>query len=142
MITKISIKKLDNIEIINNELLNSNIKNKSSRSDIVIEYKDGLILIEINKHNYKELINRNYVYLHKVGMNLYLKNEKKYKDKRLVIINIDNFDYFGKGKLIYESQMREKTFLQIENRNLISYHINLKYFDKKCYTKDEPEKIK
>ena len=67
---------------------------------------------------------------------LYIKKRQNYtKDKKLILINFDNYDYFKNNKLIYKSQMKNQNY-QIDNRNLEIYHINLKYLEKYCYNKN------
>ena len=89
----------------------------------------------MNKNFYHGLINKSYHYLYKVGISLYKKRQNYTKDKKLILINFDNYDYFKNNKLIYKSQMKNQNY-QIDNRNLEIYHINLKYLEKYCYNKN------
>ena len=89
----------------------------------------------MNKNFYHGLINKSYHYLYKVGISLYKRRQNYRKDKKLILINFDNYDYFKNNKLIYKSQMKNQNY-QIDNRNLEIYHINLKYLNKYCYNKD------
>ena len=135
IITKIPYNDLNNLIAINNEILVNKKNHKNSRIDILLKVNEHFIIIEMNKNFYHGIINKNYNYLYKIGSLLYEKGEDFYNDKKLILINFDNYDYFKKNELIYKCQIKNKNS-QIDNRNLEIYHINLKYLNKYCYNKD------
>ena len=54
---------LKNIKLYSSEHPSINIKNKSSFSDVIYEYKNKLFIIEMNKTFSKKIIHKNHYYL-------------------------------------------------------------------------------
>ncbi len=138
-VTDIKIKDLENdFELIHTEpSVNNNIIN--SELDLVGETSEDFINIEFNYQNKGDKNNilrdkKNFSYL----CQLYLRNIKHKKDyekiKRIWQIQLDDFDYFGKGKFIYTSEIREINYNMPRGNDLRIIDINLDYLNKLSYT--------
>ena len=128
---------LKNIRIGNTELMSIYKGDKNSIADIVVYIKESkLINLEMNKNYYKGLIDKNYNYINKLGSTLYKKGESYNSEKQIIQINFDNYHFFEKRKLINKCMITEVETGEIENRNMIIYHINLAYLKEICYSKD------
>ncbi len=138
-VTDIKIKDLENdFELIHTEpSVNNNIIN--SELDLVGETSEDFINIEFNYQNKGDKNNilrdkKNFSYL----CQLYLRNIKHKKDyekiKRIWQIQLDDFDYFGKGKFIYTSEIREINYNMPRGNDLRIIDINLDYLSKLGYT--------
>ena len=127
---------INNIKVLNNEILSKNKSTRNNRVDDALKCDDHFVLIEMNKDYYKGLNNRNYHNLYRCGSFLYKQGEEKFKDKKIILINFDNFDYHKKNELIYKITPMENKYQQIDNRNLEIYHINLTYLELLCYNEN------
>ena len=138
-VTDIKIKDLENdFELIHSEpSVNNNIIN--SELDLVGETSEDFINIEFNYQNKGDKNNilrdkKNFSYL----CQLYLRNIKHKKDyekiKRIWQIQLDDFDYFSKGKFIYTSEIREINYNMPRGNDLRIIDINLDYLNKLSYT--------
>ena len=113
----------DDIELIHPEIgTNTNIVD--SEVDLSYESKDEYINVEINMQKSKRSINKNQMYI----CHLYLRDittHKEYeKAKRVIQINLDNYDYYGKKEFIYKSTIMEEKY-HLKEDFIEIYHINL-----------------
>ena len=138
-VTDIKIKDLENdFELIHTEpSVNNNIIN--SELDLVGETSEDFINIEFNYQNKGDKNNilrdkKNFSYL----CQLYLRNIKHKKDyekiKRIWQIQLDDFDYFGKGDFVYISDIRDRKYHLSRGEELTIVDINLDYLNKLSYT--------
>lgn len=106
-------------------------------SEVDLVYADDHVYfnIEINYGNSKVLKIKNLSYLFQLSLRQ-LKNSKDYQNiKRIIQININSYDPYGYGELLYESQMMVKKFNIVHNEEIIIYDISLPYFEKIDYNK-------
>lgn len=108
--------------------------------------ENKLINIEMNKNYYKGLIHKNFHYLQKLGSIQYESGESYKEDKLLYQINFDNYHRFKNHRLLTICMFQDMDTGEIENENIIIYHIDLEYLREVCYNKnvenlDELEKI-
>ena len=90
------------MKIINSELPSGVISIKSSYSDIIFEYKELNIILEMNLSDIEYHINKNYFYLFKQHSSR-LNNKNRYKNKKTILINLDTYDVLKRIELIYKS---------------------------------------
>ena len=114
----------NNLEYIHPEI-SSNASIVNSTADTVYISDKTYIDIEFNMIDGPSNRVKNEAYI----VHLYLrqlKNHKDYKNlKKVIQINIDNFDFYGKNKFLYHSMMMELKLHLIENESIEIYHINL-----------------
>ncbi len=115
-------------------------RDKIYQTDIVVKVDHCILNIEMNAAYYLEFKIKNSEYLHVIASELYETGEK-YDERYVIQINIDDFDAYGLGELIYEFRLMEVKHHLIENENYRSYHINLSKIGNSCYTNDESELV-
>lgn len=93
-ITDIPLKYLDNIQILNNEHIVENKKDKKMRSDIIVSIGNRIINIEMNKDYYEGVFRKNDGYLSKMATRLYNEGDNYLNTYDLIQINFDNFNFF------------------------------------------------
>lgn len=141
LITGIKEEDLLNAEYTSRELAVNNKQDKTYKSDIIVHIEKTYLNIEMNNEYYKGVLNKNTSYLNKIRGDSYNKGDNYLDIERVIQINIDNYTKYNGNKLLYEFSMREKETGEIEQNNLISYHIDLAYLNDKCYTIDEIKKM-
>ena len=134
------------------ELLENNLEllypevsaNKSlvnSEVDLVYKNQNIYFNIEINYGKSRSQRNKNFTYTLQLALRD-IKNAKEYKNMHQVYqININAFDPYGYGELVYETLMMEKKYHIIYNNQIKIYDINLEYFKKIPYNEIERERL-
>ena len=133
----------DNIELISEELAFSSLT-VDSRADVMLKDDTMYVDIEIcySKGSTRQVQTDSYVY------QIYLSQLKNYKDykkiKKVIQILIEDYDYFGKDKFIYDVVYMEKNLHLIEDEVLEKYHVNLAYLEKLGYNgiNEDVDKLK
>lgn len=126
----------NNLELVYPEIsYNSHIIN--SEADLVFKNDSIYFNIEINYGSSKTLKMKNLSYIFQLHLRQ-LKNYKEYeKEKRVIQININSFDPYGYGELLYETGLMLKKY-NIEYSDAITiYEINLAYFKNIDYNEIE-----
>ena len=123
------------MKIINSELPSGVLGIKSSYSDIIFEYKELNIILEMNLEDIEYHINKNYFYLFKQHSSR-LNNKNRYKNKKTILINLDTYDVLKKQKLIYKSNLMFSSYNICLYKNIEIIHVNLDYLKKKYYNKN------
>ena len=104
-----------------------------SETDVLYQTKDYYIDIEVNYRYSNVLESKNTVYI----AQLLLRDVKSYQDylkvKKVLQININNYDIFGLGKFIYRSALMEKDYHKIRSDKIEIIDINLDYLRKVDY---------
>ena len=104
-----------------------------SETDILYQTKDYYIDIEVNYRYSNVLESKNTIYM----AQLLLRDVKSYKDylkaKKVLQINICNYDLFGLGKFIYRSTLMEENYHKIRSDKIEIIDINLDYLRKVDY---------
>ena len=129
--------KIDKLEIKKTELLSGNINIKDKRVDAIVHTGNKKIEIEINSQNKNYLHTRSTAYI----CNIYQSNanvgDTYIEDTDIVQVNLT----WGLGKNNEEMKiykiMNEKGELYV--KNFIIYEINMDYYDKIWYSKNEEE---
>ena len=129
--------KIDKLEIKKTELLSGNINIKDKRVDAIVHTGNKKIEIEINSQNKDYLHTRSTAYI----CNIYQSNasvgDTYNEDTDIIQVNLT----WGLGRNNDEMKiykiMNEKGELYV--KNLIIYEINMDYYDKIWYSKNEDE---
>ncbi len=112
----------------------NSISEKRKVSDMVVEIKDGVINLEMNKDYYEGLIDRNHDYMLKIRQEM-IKEGEDYKDiKKVIQINFDNYNQYKPDKrvvIVFEMMDKQKGIK--EGVNMQSYHIILPNVKEKYY---------
>ena len=119
--------------------VNKNVVN----SEVDLVFKEGYTYfnIEINYGRSSSLKNKNYTYALQLGLRD-IKNAKEYnKGNKVVQININAFDPYGYGELVYKSRMLVEKYNIIHNDLITIYDLNLDYFEKIPYNEIERERL-
>lgn len=125
---KITKEDMKEMKIINSELVKETVQEKGKVSDLVVEIKDKIINLEMNRVFYEKLLKRNSSYACKV--------QSLYEDKYIIQINIDNFSLYDNESGIIKFQMLSDKD-QIDKTYIIKYHVNLEVIENKYYNKEE-----
>ena len=129
--------KIDKLEIKKTELLSGNVNIKDKRVDAIVHTGNKKIEIEINSQNKDYLHTRSTAYI----CNIYQSNanvgDTYNEDTDIIQVNLT----WGLGKNNEEMKiykiMNEKGELYV--KNFIIYEINMDYYDKILYSKNEDE---
>ena len=129
--------KIDKLEIKKTELLSGNVNIKDKRVDAIVHTGNKKIEIEINSQNKDYLHTRSTAYI----CNIYQSNasvgDTYNEDTDIIQVNLT----WGLGKNSDEMKiyklMNEKGELYV--KNFIIYEINMDYYDKIWYSKNEDE---
>lgn len=137
LITGISYEKLLHATYVSKEFPVNNKKDKSYRSDIMVDISKNILNLEMNSSYYHGLFIKNNRYINKIGGDSFDKGENYLEMEDITQINFDNFNKYSGDKLVYEFSMYEIDTKEIEEEGLKSYHVDLDYLRKKCYNKEE-----
>ncbi len=137
-----------NLVFKNSELSKEELEEKGKVTDLLIELRDNIINLEMNKKYYDGLFDKNDRYVDKVKEGLVTKGEKYGKQKKVIQINFDNFELFDERIIIKFKMMDvEKGLIRSDylfTTDIEIYHINLKrvrdmYYNKSNLSKFERE---
>ena len=104
-----------------------------SEADLIYLYKDAYINMEMNMVYSKISDTKNYIYTSQLFLRK-ISSSKDYENVLKVIqINFDNYDRFGKNLFIYQSVVMESRIHIERNKYLEIYDINLDYLRKVDY---------
>lgn len=122
-----------------NELAIANKSDKVYKTDIIVKVNKNIISIEMNKNYYQGLFIKNATYANKLESEQFGSGDNYLNYSKIIQINIDNFHKFKGNKLLYKFTMREVDTNELENNLLESYHIDLTYLNRICYTECKNE---
>ena len=129
----------------NTELKKDEIKEKGKTTDLIIEFKDNIINLEMNKNYYDGLFDKNDRYVDKIKDGLIVKGEKYIKQKKVIQINFDNFELFDERVIVKFRMIDEERGLirsdYVYNTDVEIYHINLQNVRNMYYNKDKLSKF-
>jgi len=126
----------------NSEHSINSISEKKKISDLVVEVKENVINLEMNKDYYDGLVDRNHEYITKIRESM-LGEGKEYKELRKVIqINFDNYNkYKPDDRVVIKFEMRDKEKGISEGVNIESYHVILPNVREKYYNEGSKDKL-
>ncbi len=129
--------KIDKLEIKKTELLSGNVNIKDKRVDAIVHTGNKKIEIEINSQYEKYLNPRNMAYICNTYQSHTLAGKEYNQQTDIIQVNLT----WGLGKNNEEMKiykiMNEKGELYV--KNFIIYEINMDYYDKIWYSKNEEE---
>ncbi len=134
-----------NIVFKNAELKKDEKNEKKKATDLIIEVKENLINLEMNKNYYNGLFEKNDRYIDKIKDGLVSKGDKYIKQKKLIQINFDDFERFDERIVIKFRMMdKERGLIRsdfVYNTDVEIYHINLKRINKMYYNNNKLNKF-
>lgn len=133
------------VSVGNVRLTRTNKKEKNKYLDLIVEYKDEKIILELN-NNYSGFYTRNILYATNVLLNNYqISDERSINDYyqkivRVILVNLNWFKSKSNGKTIRGKQIYSIPYSDLEPDGYLLkiININLDYFDNLCY--DEVKK--
>ena len=129
----------NNLVFKNTELIKDEMVEKGKVTDLLIELKDNIINLEMNKKYYDGLFDKNDRYIDKIKSGIVMKGEKYGKQKKVMQINFDNFELFDERIIIKFKMMDvEKGLIRSDyllNTDVEIYHVNLKKVSEMYYNK-------
>ena len=131
-ITKLDINYLKkHLKVINTSLPKSRAYEKTSIADVLLSVDGNILNIEMNNEYYNGLFQKNDMYQHTILSRTMQKGQSYKKLKKVIQINIDNFNKFKKEISLFK--LMEVETHEIENEDYIKYHIALPRIMKKYY---------
>lgn len=134
-----------NIVFKNSELKKDEKNEKKKAIDLIIEVKENIINLEMNKNYYNGLFEKNDRYIDKIKDGLVSKGDKYIKQKKLIQINFDDFERFDERIVIKFRMMdKERGLIRsdyVYNTDVEIYHINLKRINKMYYNNNKLNKF-
>ena len=126
----------------NSEHSINSISEKKKISDLVVEIKDSVINLEMNKYYYDGLIDRNHEYIAKIREILVKEGETYSELKKIIQINFDNYNkYKPDDRVIIKFEMRDKEKGVEEGVGIESYHVILPNVKEKYYNEDNKDEL-
>lgn len=131
----------DNLVFKNNEQKITGVSEKKKITDMIIDIKDFIINLEMNKEYYEGLINRNHGYISKIRESLVLEGESYVDTPKIIQINFDDFNYYRPDKrVVIKFEMKDDTGLK-EGVDVESYHVILPNAKEKYYNEGNKEEL-
>lgn len=134
-----------NIVFKNTELKKNEVNEKKKTTDLIIEVKENIINLEMNKNYYNGLFEKNDRYIDKIKDGIVSKGDKYIKQKKLIQINFDDFERFDERIVIKFRMMdKERGLIRsdfVYNTDVEIYYINLKRINKMYYNNNKLNKF-
>ena len=124
-----------NLKVINNEVPKGQLKERTKRTDVLLNIEKNIINLEMNSIYYDGLFEKNDLYQHGLLASATRIGEKYTDIKTVIQINIDNFSKFKKAISVFK--VMEIDTKEIENEHYIKYHISLPKIQKKYYNREK-----
>ena len=119
-----------NIVFKNSELPKEENKEKGKTTDLIIELKENVINLEMNKNYYEGLYDKNDGYLDKIKDGIITRGGNYPRRRKIIQINFDNFKVFDERIIIKFVMMDEERGLKrskyVYGSDVEIYHVNLK----------------
>ena len=134
-----------NIVFKNSELPKNNIKEKGKATDLIVELKENIINLEMNKNYYEGLYDKNDGYLDKIKDGVLTMGQTFPRRRKIIQLNFDNFEVFDE-RIIIKFVMKdvERGLIRsdyVYSSDIEIYHVNLKKIRKMYYNKDKLNKF-
>ena len=123
------------LKLSNTEIPNSILNKKASQADIILKNDNNEYIIEMNYTYSKLLYFKNYYYLFKEHTKRSYRKNNYGLNNNTILINIDNYDYLKRKRLIYEVNLKDNKYNTVMYNNIKCIHINLEYLRDKYYNK-------
>ena len=125
----------NNIVVSTDEIAFSS-KTVNSTADMILNNLDDKIIIDIEINGYNGIHKKNQILSYVCQLFLgQIKNNFDYLSINKVLqINIDNFDFLGKGDFMYDIYLMDKKYREIASNEIQIVHFNLDYLRELDYT--------
>ena len=132
---------INNLVFKNNEQQVSGVREKKKITDMVVDIKDCVINLEMNKEYYDGLMDRNNEYISKIRESIILEGESYSDVPKIIQINFDYFNYYSPDKrVVIKFEMRDEGGLK-EGVNTESYHVILPNAKEKYYNEGSKDEL-
>ena len=132
---------INNLVFKNNEQQVTGVSEKKKITDMVVEIKDCVINLEMNKEYYEGLMDRNNEYISKIRESIIYEGESYSDVPKIIQINFDNFNYYSPDKrVVIKFEMRDENGLK-EGVNTESYHVILPNAKEKYYNEGSKDEL-
>lgn len=122
-----------NANYVGGELIKENIEEKGKMSDVIVKIDDhNQLIIEMNQYYQPNIFDKNTSYAY----NLYNINKRGKIIPEIILINIDNFNYYKTNKPILDFKIRSEEGI-IENESYHSIHLILDNLNNNIYNLDK-----
>ena len=140
ILEEITQKEIENLKLIHPNIgINKNVVN--SEVDLIYETEDTYYNIEVNRRYTKEIEKKNLAYLHQLSLRSIKKSKDYVKSKKVVQINLNNYDRFKEGKFLYKSSIMEENISLKRNEEIEIYDVNLDYLKRVGYNYTKKNKL-
>ena len=109
--------------------------------DLAYETEDAYYNIEINKNYSKKLEKKNMSYIYHLGLRDLHEAKDYEKMKRVIQININNYDRFKENEIYYPTKLINERTKTVRNEEIEIYDINLEYLKKVVYNDIKKNKL-
>lgn len=130
----------NNIVFKNTEYPINGISEKKKISDLVVEIKESVINLEMNKFYYDGLIDRNHEYISKIRESLVKEGESYTEIKKIIQINFDNYNIYNDERIVLKFEMMNTDGIK-EGVGIESYHVILPNVKEKYYNKGSKDEL-
>ena len=107
----------------------------------IFETEDTYYNIEVNRRYTKEIEKKNLAYLHQLSLRSIKKSKDYVKSKKVVQINLNNYDRFQKQEFVYKTKLIEENKYIQRNEEIEIYDVNLDYLYKVGYNYIKKNKL-
>lgn len=115
----------DDMKFKNSEMPVSGASEKKKILDLIVDIKDCVINLEMNKYYYEGLVDRNHEYISKIREALIKEGDDYSYLKKVIQINFDDYNIYKPDKrAIIKFEMMDETGIK-EGVNIESYHVIL-----------------
>ena len=140
ILEEITQKEIENLKLIHPNIgINKNVVN--SEVDLIYETEDTYYNIEVNRRYTKEIEKKNLAYLHQLSLRSIKKSKDYVKSKKVIQINLNNYDRFQKQEFVYKTKLIEENKYIQRNEEIEIYDVNLDYLGKVGYNYIKKNKL-
>ncbi len=126
----------------NTEAPVNSISEKRKISDLVVEIKEHVINLEMNKDYYDGLVDRNHEYISKIRESLVKEGESYNELKKIIQINFDNYNiYKPDDRVVIKFEMLDEMKRIKEGVGIESYHVILPNAREKYYNEGSEDEL-
>ena len=122
----------NNLELVHNGV-NENQNIKGRDTDALFENDYSVINFEFNTEYKSAYIIKNNMYVFHLYLRQLKPGEKERKIKPIYQINVNKFDIYQNGEIIYKTQLCETTYHCIRDKKHVIYDINMDFLKKLSY---------
>lgn len=126
-------KKVEVIELLPNDIIEDNKKNKKNEVDLLCKLEGEYVSVEVNTNIDEEIVNRNIAFLSRILSKELNVGEEYSKISKYYQININTENFLGKHFEV--CHLKGESSNKVVTDMLEIYYINVKYYAEMCYNK-------